>query len=698
MSSQCKIAALLLAFAAATSANAQETGTPSSTPVPEVVRVVPAPKLSESLSARLADVPEGFETPREKREQALAKLLEGQRYVWAIKRSRSQAQINGRLAKQAFQRAVELDPNLAEGYTALAELAWNMPPNDLDEAVRLATISTKISRDNFGANRILARGFTLKSRLNRGALDPAYAEKAVQSWKEIVRLDPRNAEAWAFLSEFYADDPGKRIDALRNWLSSAQPLDDYFFRTLMGGQASLAPDGAAVRLGAALVGAGRTAEAVEVLNQVIADDPENGQGIELLGKALENADARTASTSVQAIRQAIYVNPGNNQLILLLAKVHARTGTADETARFINETVARLAMQDKDAASGLLISLGEVYRDGGRYDDSVAEFGKALAMRGISRQALAGEEDRDFAVVVYERIIGAYKEAGRFDDAKAAVLESQKVLGDEDSFTDRQLITLYREFAKRNEALQAVKYARVRFPQDYGFLRTEASILTDLGRVDEGVAIIRSLIGKQKPDAPSIMFDDFSNQLFIAILYGEAKRGKEAIAAANQALALASDEERKQIAQLTLATGLQVAGDFAGAEATLRALLKRSPGNPIALNNLGYFLVERDEKLDEALVLIGQAVEIDPENASYLDSLGWAYFKLGNLELAETNLKKALKSDPISATILDHLGDVFDKKGRADEARRMWQRALLFATDPEQSAAIRQKLAGKKTR
>ena len=108
-----------------------------------------------------------------------------------------------RSAKSAFQSAVELDPALAEGYTALAELALSTPPNDVDEAIGLAGLAAHIDNDNFGAHRIMARLFTYKSNLNTGIINQTFATKAVSEWKEVTRLDPRNAEGWAFLSEFY---------------------------------------------------------------------------------------------------------------------------------------------------------------------------------------------------------------------------------------------------------------------------------------------------------------------------------------------------------------------------------------------------------------------------------------------------------------------------------------------------------------
>jgi Flp pilus assembly protein TadD len=186
--------------------------------------------------------------------------------------------------------------------------------------------------------------------------------------------------------------------------------------------------------------------------------------------------------------------------------------------------------------------------------------------------------------------------------------------------------------------------------------------------------------------------DEFSDLLFISYLYTEARRGKEAAAAAEEAFAIARSSERKQLARITLASAQHSAGSAAAAEATLREILKETPDNPIALNNLGYFLAERGERLAEAVEIIRRALEIDPENPSYLDSLGWAYFKQGDLDNAERYLREAARRNTASATIWEHLGDVLTKRGKNSEARDAYQRALKISSDREETLRIKQKL------
>lgn len=121
--------------------------------------------------------------------------------------------------------------------------------------------------------------------------------------------------------------------------------------------------------------------------------------------------------------------------------------------------------------------------------------------------------------------------------------------------------------------------------------------------------------------------------------------------------------------------------------------MKRTPENPIALNNLGYFLLERNEKIPEAVEFIKKAVKIDSNNASYLDSLGWGFYKLGKLDDSEKFLKEALRLNPASSNSYEHLGDVYLKQGKLELAKSAWQKALSFSSDNDVVSRIRAKIA-----
>jgi tetratricopeptide (TPR) repeat protein len=133
----------------------------------------------------------------------------------------------------------------------------------------------------------------------------------------------------------------------------------------------------------------------------------------------------------------------------------------------------------------------------------------------------------------------------------------------------------------------------------------------------------------------------------------------------------------------------QVLGNFEQAESYLRKTIVLAPEREESYNALGYLFAEYGTKLDEAVELIQKALQRSPENGAYLDSLGWVYFKQGNLDAALTQLEKAVRYMPHSAEIQDHLGEVYLKKGLKQKAISAWQKAIQLEPD---DTAIREKL------
>lgn len=695
-----KLAALVgLTFLTAIICTAQvetPTATPSPTPVP-------TPRISEKLTKTLDNLGRAETTSRERREKAYAKLLEGERYAfWSGERVRSRAgrQANARLAQEAFQQSVELDPTLSEGYTALAEIAMNVQPRDLDEAIKLAVLATRVNSNNFGARRMLGRLYTAKSRIGTPQFDQQIGRDAIAEWLHVARLDPRNAEAWAHLSELYekTGNTDESINSLRKWLSSSGSLDPRF-----------SPENASLKLGSLLVKSGRTREAIETLSTIIVDEPENYGAVELLREAVEETDAAGAATAIDALRQAVYANPTNLSLVNLLAQVQARSGKTDDATKLLQDSATRLLPTDRASASLVYVSLGDLMLRSDRTDDAIEAYEAAMRARGLDKASTLADDEREFAVMVFEKMIQARKNSNNVKEARLVIDRARKLFGKDDLFADRQLISLLRETGNRAEALTTIRSIRQRVPNDYGLVRLEATLLTETGKVDEGVALIKKLIdtpptqpqttasptGSESIAVAIPAFDTFSNYLFISNLYSHANRGKDAVDAANQAYGVARGAERKQIAKLTLATAQQMSNDYKGAETTLRELLKETPGNPIALNNLGYFLLERNERIDEAFTLIQQAVKIDPTNPSYLDSLGWAYFKQGKFPDAEKYLKEALRTDSSSGTIHEHLGDVYHAQSKTAQAKESWSRAASLFTDAADVSRVKKKLGVK---
>ena len=435
---------------------------------------------------------------------------------------------------------------------------------------------------------------------------------------------------------------------------------------------------------------------------MIADNPDYDEAIDILQEAIEGSGPSAAAAAIKALEPAVYANPGNVALVNLLSQIHAKAGHFDEALKVLRNAYDRVTSTDKLAAAAYSISIGDLYASNDKVSEAVEAYEKALTLRDIRDGQAVADRDREFVVQVFDKMIRVYKSANRNADAKVVIDRARKLLGKEDLFADKQIIAMYRESGKHQDALSAARALRSRLPNDYGLLRLEASILTESGMVDQGVTLIRNLIeakaispaggGDLSVRAAPAVYDDFTNYIFISHLYNEANRGNDARLAADQAYNTAGSDDRRQLARLTIATSQQISGDYAAAESTLREILRQTPGNPIALNNLGYVLVQKNERLSEALTLIQKAIRIDPTNPSYLDSLGWANFRLGNLEEAERNLRSAARIDYASATIQEHLGDVYDKQGKPERARPFWQRALDLATNEADASRIRIKL------
>jgi tetratricopeptide (TPR) repeat protein len=175
--------------------------------------------------------------------------------------------------------------------------------------------------------------------------------------------------------------------------------------------------------------------------------------------------------------------------------------------------------------------------------------------------------------------------------------------------------------------------------------------------------------------------------IYYLMAMGQAEAGNHAGAAGSYRRALLrSPWDTRLLYGLGVAS--EKTGDVRGAVTALKRLLRARPRDASALNYLGYLYADRGIHLQEAVLLIGRALEIEPENGYFIDSLGWAYFRLGRIEEARQELERAsaLAAD---AVIFDHLGDVYRRLGRNEKAREAWGRSLEL--DP-QNDQVRAKL------
>ena len=679
---------------------------PAPSPSPAAV-ASSSPRIFEEVAQILSGYDAKTDISRERRQQAYSKLFEAERFLYQMfyQRSRAGQVAFADKARSSFIETLRLDPTLSEAYVSLVEISL-LTSTDIDEAASLCRTAIRFNKNSVGGHKFLARILTKQSGLRGLQLDEKKALEAIGEWNEVTRLDPRSAEAWAMLSEFYerTDRKQEAIDSLRKWVAASSPLDAGWYRQIIGGRPEeISPEEAQTRLSSALVRAGRTEEAIDLLSQMLADDPDNSDYMAQVQEAIELADPKNVQKAMLPLRQIVLSHPGSINLLSFYASLIAKTGNLDDAVKLLGDSFAKVQASDRVAAANLQIALGDIYALRDRIKDAVAAYEKALVVRGLDQAATLDPEEREFAMSVFDKLITAYKRANRIEDAKAVILRARKLLGKDDLFSDRQLISLYREMGNRTEALATVQNLRQRNLEDVTLLRLEATLLTETGQVDKAVELIKQRIASGKGEVPlqrmdangrmqPRLDDEFSNYIFISQLYSQSGRASDSVSAAEQASAVAASEEQRQIARLMAASAYQKGGKYAEAEGILRDILKKTPGNPIAMNNLGYFLLERGERFQEAFELISRAIAIDPTNPSYLDSLGWAYFKLGKLDDAIRRLEEALKQDGASATAHEHLGDVYQKKGNIEQARNAWKKASVLTASSTDASRIKEKL------
>lgn len=220
----------------------------------------------------------------------------------------------------------------------------------------------------------------------------------------------------------------------------------------------------------------------------------------------------------------------------------------------------------------------------------------------------------------------------------------------------------------------AVKaYAQV--PEDHPAYHAaelgRAAALRDSDKTDAAVEVLQRL-AKTHGDQPIVhsTLGDTMRQL---------ERYEEANEAYTQALGLFEVESQGQwFLHYARAICHERLGEWEAAEADFRAALELNPEQPQVLNYLGYSLVEKQIKLDEALDMIQRAAAARPDSGYIIDSLGWILYRLGRYEEAVGHMERAAELMPVDPIVNDHLGDVYWAVGRKTEARFQWRRALSF--------------------
>jgi len=257
-----------------------------------------------------------------------------------------------------------------------------------------------------------------------------------------------------------------------------------------------------------------------------------------------------------------------------------------------------------------------------------------------------------------------------------------------------ETLRLSRQPQKATEQADA---AVQRYPEDRSLRILQASLWGERGRVEEAIQQLRALLNHTPADREI--------HLAMAQVYSQAKRYAEAEATARRALTLSPKPGDQEYVLFVLGSIYERQKKYDLAEEQFRKVLAVNPLNAAAANYLGYMLADRGLRLEESVKYIQKALELEPNNGAYLDSLGWAYFKMNRFDLAEPHLVKAARLISGDPTIQEHLGHLYIKMGKKELAQEAWERALkewpdavTGEFDAEQAAKLRKQLEELKLR
>jgi tetratricopeptide (TPR) repeat protein len=584
----------------------------------------------------------------------------------------------------AFKRAMELDPSAAEIPAELAGLYLRQ--SKIQEALTTADQALKISAENAEANRVLgivyaalaeggrenaARGGAsstsnenlakairhleaaiahpegqpdpnVRATLARLYIRSGAFDKAIPLLVDLVKQEPGWGDGPLLLAEAYAGS-GRAKDAIA-WLETQDDprllptLGDFYERERRWSDAADAY--------------GRALKNLTTRNPRAADDLKSRYASSLMrtGKRDDVVKARDVLTELVSARTSA---PPDARTLYLLSQAQRRLGQhADAEA-----TARRLIAQNTKNPFGYY-ALAEALEQARKFQKVVDELAPVVAEH-------RGKSDQSFDIGMLLPHLGfAYQELGQVDKAIATFEEARR-LAPKDPNVASYLVEANIAAKKYSAAADLARAARTDNPDDLRLARLEAQALRHAGRGEAAVTLLEQSVRTHA--------DDPTAHIALAQLYSELERGPQAVRVLQEAKAKFPDDS-SIVFELGAAYDKQK--NFPEAEAAFKQLIAREPDNSAALNYLGYMLAERGERLDESVDLVKRALQIEPDNGSYLDSLGWAYFKADKLDLAESSLRKAADQMRSNSVIQDHYGEVLFKMQRYDDAIAAWTRAL----------------------
>ena len=598
-------------------------------------------------------------------------------------------------AVQHYQEALKLDPTSSLVFEELTDLY--IQTSRLLDAVTLAEDLLKTSPNNLDARRMLGRVYTRMAGENQaGKIDERYLKRAIEQYEKITAQDPKDTESWVMLGRLhgFSNNSPEAEKALNAALKADPENED-----------------ALAQLALLYANLGDSTKAIEKLKAVTAKSPNE----RTLGALAEQyRQLKDFKSAAEVLRKSLEMQPENTKIARELALTLMEGEELDEALKLLQDLAVKepkdpsisLTMVDIYRAKRDMVRAREALNNAKAIDPRSFQVRfqdiRLLEVEGKNTEAIAALKGlidetarRNYSepeARIRASLLDEYGILLRGTEQYPQALEAFKQMGnlggDHAKRSTVQIIDTYRQSKDHTSALREAEAALKKYPGERMIKIEHATVIAETGKVDEAAAELRTLLT-----------GDRQREIYLALaqIYEKAKRFPDMGKALDDWEKLPGSKDDAETIHFMRGAMFERMKRYEAAEAEFRKVLAINAESPNALNYLGYMLADRNVRLEEAHQMIKKALDLDPENGAYLDSLGWVYFRQGKLTDAESMLVRALEKMSKDPTVHDHLADVYFKQGKIKEAVAQWQNSIreyqaAGEADPEEVAKVNKKL------
>jgi len=610
-------------------------------------------------------------------------------------------------AIEEYRAAIDADPTSAYLTSGLAELYAKT--GRIRDAVVEAQDIIKRNPNNLEARRLLGRIY-LRSLgdMQAGSGSESVLKLAIEQYEQIIRLQPDSMDDHLLLGRLYRlnNDLQKAENEFKTAVK-LQPGSEEAVTTLAYLYNELGDTARATLVLSSVPNAERSAKLYSALGYTYEQQKQYKNAVEAYRHAIEldrdNLDAirglaqnllndGQADAALEQYKVIADANPEDAQTYVRIAEIYRKQGKFE--VALDNLKKAESMVQDSVEVP---YNIAAIYQAQGRYDEAIPIM-RDLLKKSEKPEGKYSNGEKSNRAVFLERLGSIYRDQGNNQAANEIFRQIIALGGDENIERGyQQIIDTWREAKEWQKATDTAKEAVQKLPGSRDLKMVLASQQADMGEADKALRDVRAML---KGDANAKSSSD-DRQVYIALaqMNTRLRRFSDAEQALDKAEQLSSKTDDKEYVWFLRGSTFEREKRYTEAEEQFKKVVASDPEHASALNYLGYMLADQNTKLEEALGYIKRAVDLDPTNGAYLDSLGWAYFRLGKYELAEDNLLKASQKINTDPTVHDHLGDLYQKTGRLKLAATNWERALIewnrtiaAEVDPADQTRVQKKL------